>query len=204
MRRSGCKRTEYVPSPCAMTSSTRAGTLVGVDMGLMRAQEGFELFDHVVEVRGANAGVDTDKKCAFGDDVGVGEVTDDAAVNVLIRGVAQEVTAKEVAGFDEVIFEELGELIPSEASVFANGDGEAEPRRVTVGRSVRKDEPILVGAQARVEGSEVFLAAGDEVREFVKLSAADGGLHVGDFEIVANVGIDIFVVVAEREGAELL
>ena len=50
------------------------------------------------------------------------------------------------------------------------------------------------------------LAAGDEVRqlvELVELGQAAGGLHVGDLEVVAGVGVGVLVVVAGGQAAEL-
>ena len=53
------------------------------------------------------------------------------------------------------------------------------------------------------EVGEVFLAAFDEVGEFGDLGDAEGGLHVGGLEVVADVRVGVLVVVAAGEGAEL-
>ena len=49
----------------------------------------------------------------------------------------------------------------------------------------------------------VRAARGDEGGELLELRAADGGLHFADLEVVAEVGIDVLVVVAEGKFAEL-
>ena len=43
----------------------------------------------------------------------------------------------------------------------------------------------------------------DEIREALDLDAADGGLDVERFDVIPEVGIDVFVVVSLREFAEL-
>ena len=50
----------------------------------------------------------------------------------------------------------------------------------------------------------VALARRDEALEARQLGAADGRLHVGGLEVVAEVAVDVLVVVAVGQGAELL
>ena len=51
---------------------------------------------------------------------------------------------------------------------------------------------------------EILFAPGDELIEFPELGATDGGLHVRDLEVVADVAVNVFVVIAVGQSAELL
>src|ERR1700679_226391 len=66
-----------------------------------------------------------------------------------------------------------------------------------------EDEVFLEGLEALEIERRVFAAGGDEGGEFFKLRAADGGLHFADLEVVAEVGINVLVVVAVGEFTEL-
>ena len=91
-----------------------------------------------------------------------------------------------------------------EAGVLAHGDHEAEPGGVGVRRRLRQDQAILVGAQRLDQPGVVAPAGRDELVEPCQLGAADGRLHVGDLQVVAELRVDVLVVVAERQRAELL
>jgi len=50
---------------------------------------------------------------------------------------------------------------------------------------------------------QIALSRVDERRQFLQLRNAHGRLHVGGFEIIANVRIDVFVIVAVRQLSQL-
>lgn len=56
--------------------------------------------------------------------------------------------------------------------------------------------------QALLEEGEVALARGDEVGRLGQLCQPAGGLHVGDLEVVAQMAVGVFVVVAVWQGAQ--
>ena len=63
---------------------------------------------------------------------------------------------------------------------------------------------LLQVFEALVEAAEVGFAGGGEFVELVELGEPDRGLHVGDLQVVADVRVDVLVVVAARQLAELL
>jgi len=67
----------------------------------------------------------------------------------------------------------------------------------------REIDVIFQAVEATAEGFPIFLAGLDEVREAPELDAADGGLRVQGLQVVAEVAVDVFVVVTLRQFAEL-
>ena len=122
----------------------------------------------------------------------------------LERRVPQQVAAEQGARLDPVGFEEAGQIVAREPGVVAHGDHEAEPRRIRVWRRLRQDEPVLVLAQRLEQVGVVALARRDEAVKAGELRTADGRLHVGGLEVVAEVAVDVLVVVAVGQAAELL
>ncbi len=92
----------------------------------------------------------------------------------------------------------------SSGAVRADGEREAEPARVGVRRRLGQQVDLRQVREALVQPGEVRAARGDEAVELVELRDADGGLHVGELEVVADVRVDVLVVVAVRQVAELL
>ena len=132
------------------------------------------------------------------------EVSGDPALDTLEGGVTQEVATEEVARLHPVGLQEPGELVPPEPRVLAHRDDEAEPRRVGVLWSVRQQEPVLERTQGFEQASVVGPPRGAELDEAAQLCAADRRLHVRRLEVVADVAVDVLVVVAVGQGPELL
>ena len=66
------------------------------------------------------------------------------------------------------------------------------------------EKAIRVRAQRLQKSRVVLFARRDEPIQACKLCAADGRLHVGRLEVVAEVAVHVLVVVAVRQTAELL
>jgi len=81
-------------------------------------------------------------------------------------------------------------------SVSAQGESEAEPRRIGACCSFRQYKDVVEMSQALTKPIEIASARGDEFIEMLKLRDAHSRLHVGDFQIISKMRIDIFVVVA--------
>ena len=64
-------------------------------------------------------------------------------------------------------------------------------------------EDIFEVSETSAEDFPVSFTGFDEGGEFFKLLPADGGLRVERLEVVAKVAVDVFVVVAFRQLAEL-
>src|SRR5580658_1102706 len=59
-----------------------------------------------------------------------------------------------------------------------------------------QNENVVKIAEGSLQLGEVLASLGDEARQLLELRDSDGGLHVGRFEVVADVAIDVFVVVS--------
>ncbi len=81
----------------------------------------------------------------------------------------------------------LNQLQPSERCARANSDCKAEPTWIGVGGCLGQDEYVFKLLEAVVQTLPVVAAGIDEAREFPELGNANSGLHVGHFEVVANV-----------------
>ena len=95
------------------------------------------------------------------------------------------------------------ELVAGEGGIFLDGDGEAEPAWISVLARYGEDENVFQWKQGVAEIGEVGLATLDEAGELGDLRDAERGLHVGRFEVIADVRVGVFVVVAAGQGAEL-
>ena len=138
-------------------------------------------------------------------DVGVGQVADDTVRDVLEGRMPQQVAAEQVARLDPVGLQEAGQLVAREAGVLADGDDEAEPGRLGVRRGAAAGSGGPRRAAARpCSRPKLAWRRGDEAVQLRQLRAADGRLHVGHLQVVADVAVDVLVVVAERQRAELL
>ena len=64
-----------------------------------------------------------------------------------------------------------------------------------------QNQVALMFSEPVVQYNVVALARGNKRIKFLQLRHADGGLHIRDFEIVADVAIDIFMIVPKRKGS---
>ena len=64
-------------------------------------------------------------------------------------------------------------------------------------------EPFGVGLEEGSQRLPVAAASSHERRKLLQLLAADGGLRIGRLEVVAEVSVDVLVVVTLRQFAEL-
>ena len=115
-----------------------------------------------------------------------------------------QVAGKEHAGLDTFALQVVDDPVAGEAGTFPDGEQKTEPGRIGVLGRLGQDEAISQVGQPIAQQPPVPFAGLDEAGEFLQLGAADGGLHVGDLQVVAEVGVDVLVVVAEGQLAELL
>ena len=108
-----------------------------------------------------------------------------------------QISREKHAGLDAASFDMLHQGIAVHAR--AAGDQEAEPAGIRCRTGLRKDQSVLRSRQRRLQPGKVVLSPLHEGGELVQLGAADAGLHVRGLQIVAEVGIDILVVVSLRE-----
>jgi len=124
--------------------------------------------------------------------------------DVLIGRVAQEVAAEKVARFDAVGFQMRGDVVAGEPGTFPDGNHVTEPGGIGILCGPGQDEAVCIGCHDLGEFKEILLTPGDEVRKFLELGAANGGLHIRHLEVVAYVAVNVFMVVAIGQSAKLL
>ena len=150
------------------------------------------------------AGIDADEKGVGGNHVTVGQRPDNAMLDVGVGGMPQEVSTKQVAGLDAGGFERIDQLGSRERRLRPDGDDVSEPRGIGLGRRGMQDQMALVFLEAGFERGVVALSRGNEFVQFLQLRHADGRLHVGHLEIVADMRVHVLVVVAKGQRAKLL
>ena len=124
--------------------------------------------------------------------------------NFLVGWMAKEIATEKVACFNVVDLQKCSQIVTGKTGPFSDCDDVAEPGGIRIPRGSGENEAIFMVYYRLCEFLEILLTAGNEVGEFLELGAADGGLHVGNFEIVTNMTVNVFVVIAIGQRAELL
>src|SRR5260221_1852378 len=181
------------------TSSARAATVLVKS----EPQEVLDLSGGVRKHVLGETGVDADPERVVHDDVGVRELARDAELASRHGGLAREVAAEEQARADAILVQVGKEIDSIHVAAFPQRDRESEPRRFGARGGLGKDEELLAAAKALLQEAEVAAARGDEGLEPVHLRERTGRLHVGDLQVVADMRVGGFVVVTERQLAQL-
>ena len=95
----------------------------------------------------------------------------------------------------------LGKVVTGEARIFfteIRKPNQLGSEFFCASGRIRPDVP-----QGLLSGSEVRPPGFDNGVQLLKLGTADGGLHIGHFQVIPEMGIDIFMVVTYREVTEL-
>ena len=82
-------------------------------------------------------------------------------------------------------------------------DRKSKPRGITVRRCLGKHDAVFQPCQFRFQKGEVGLSRLNEGSGLLELRETTGGLHVADLQIVADMAIGVFVIIAMRQVAEL-
>jgi hypothetical protein len=151
-----------------------------------------------------DSGINTDEEGVVHDYICVRQDPRNAMGDVLICGMAQEIAAEEVSGLDAVGLQKYRQVVAGKTGMIFHRDDVTEPGGIGDVCGPGKDEAVFAGFQNLGKLPEILFAPSDELIEFPELSAADGGLHVCYLEIVADVAVNVFVVIPKWQGAELL
>ena len=108
-----------------------------------------------------------------------------------------QVPGEEHAGLDPLPLKPVHHLLPGEAAAGAHREQETEPGGVGTLSRLRQHQALFQPGEAVAQQLPVPFPRLDEARKLLQLGAADGGLHVGDLQVVAEVRIDVLVIVAE-------
>ncbi len=123
--------------------------------------------------------------------------------HVGVGGLAEQVAAEQLARVDAAVVEVGDQVAAREARVRAHRDGEPEPACLGAGRLGRKHQDVVVRGERLAQEGVVSAPRRDERRQPVELGEADGGLHVGRLQVVANVRVNVLVVGAVRQRSVL-
>src|SRR5205814_6061428 len=80
---------------------------------------------------------------------------------------------------------------------------QAEPGGLAAGRRLLDRHELLMPGKCRGQPGVVSPAGGGEAIDLLQLLPADGGLQVERLQVVAEVAVDVLVVVAVGEFAQL-
>ena len=151
-----------------------------------------------------DSGIYADKERVRRNNIGVGQVSNNPARDASISRVAQEVPSKEVARLDPVSLQIACEIVPSEARFGTNRYNESEPQGIGMLGCMGEDQPIQIGLDDLFQLPEISLSKGGELFKLLKLSAANRCLHIRHFEIIADMAINILVIVSGGKRSKLL
>jgi len=158
---------------------------------------------HVVDHRLRDAGVETDPENVVHYKVGTSQVTDDASRNIAIRWLTKQVPGKEQTGRNVASFEEAHDFASGCGRIFANRQRKAEPTWLRMRGRFGEDKDVVQIAQGGMKFGEVVAPRGDKAGKLLELGDSDCGLHVGRLEVVADVTVNVFVIVTLRQIAQL-
>ena len=108
-----------------------------------------------------------------------------------------QVSGEQHSRLDAFALDVLDEFIPV-CSLLAC-DQETKPARSGVLRRNREDQAVFRLRKSGSQTVKVVSSALHEGREFLDLRAADRCLKVCRFQVIAEMGVYIFVVIAERK-----
>ena len=118
-------------------------------------------------------------------------------------GVPNQVTGEEISGLDVFLLQAGDDIIALEWKTISQGYQKTEPAWITVGCGFLEHEVLLQISQTVIEELKVFFPLLDKAGEFFKLSAAYCHLHICCLQVVAEMGVNIFVVIPIRKSSIL-
>ncbi len=137
------------------------------------------------------------------DCISIGQRAADAEVAPDHVGLARQIPGEEQACADLVLVQVIEQIHTADWCLVAQGDGKTEPGRNRIFRGFGQDQEFLAGGEAVFEPCKVGFARLNELVKPIHLRQGAGGLHVADLEVVAEMAIGVFVVVALRQIAQL-
>src|SRR5208283_275081 len=127
------------------------------------------------------------------------EITYYTIVETGIGRLTDQVAAEQLAGADLSSIQKLNERVTREWSCLPQQKRKSKPTGIGIRSCFGEDEVILkvliLVLESRLQMRKVLLSRRNECRQFLQLRDAHGSLHVSGFEIIAHVGVNIFVVV---------
>src|SRR5260221_7652522 len=125
----------------------------------------------------------------------------DAARDVSKAGLFENVSAEDEPRLDVHVLQPADEFPALDVS--AQRDRKAEPRRIRLGRPARENEVLLVALEPAEIKARVASARLDELRQLLELRDAQRRLHFADLQVVPEIRVNVLVIVAHGQLAEL-
>ena len=150
--------------------------LYGCDASEIKSKELFQLFTDEIEMFLPQRGLDAEPEGLVHRAVGVGQLADDAVLDVLEVGLACQIAGEKQAGADLVLVKELEQIDPLDPTRFLERDRETEPRGIAVGGGLGNFKEIAQAGEPVAQQREVALAGGDETGRALQLGQATGCL----------------------------
>src|SRR3984893_15730665 len=157
---------------------------------------------HVIDHRLRDARVEADPENVVHNKVGILQLANHAPLDIAIGGLTKQVAAEEQAGGYVSRLQKAHDLIAGRGRILSDSERKAEPAWVRMCGGFGQDENVVEIAEGGVKFSKVRAPRGDEARQLLELRDSDCGLHVVRFEVVADVTVDIFVVVSAGQIAK--
>src|SRR5262249_15229530 len=120
---------------------------------------------------------------------------------ILVGRLMDQVATEYGPGRDLVLLEKFNEVVSVDICFRSYCNNKTEPTRVTILRGTRKNQHILEVCQTFAQPRPVALSRGYEIRQFLELRQTDCSLHVCHLQVVADMRINVFMIVAERQAS---
>ena len=160
--------------------------------------------NHIIEMIFGQPRIHADPERPVHHEIAVVERSDDPIISILHVGLAKQVAAEQKTSSDLfVVIEKTQHVFSIERRVGAKRHAETEPGRLAVFGCDRQHEHVFEMLQSVPQILPVPPARRDELVQPLQLGKTDRRLHVGNFQIIAEMRISVFVIVSERQFAEL-
>ena len=143
---------------------------------------------HILKALLCHTGIETQPEGVAHDAIGDRQFANNAVVDtfaILLKGgMTQQVTSKEITRLNLMVLKIARQFVTGVAGILLHGDEEAKPAGTAVFLRFRQQQPPRI-LQSAVHDVEILATALNDEVELLELRTADGGLHVGGFQVVA-------------------
>src|ERR1700674_2249812 len=161
-----------------------------------------ESLHHVIDHRLRDSGIEADPENVVHYKVSVPQIANHAPLNVAIGGLAKQVAAEEQAGGYFSRLKEAHDLAAGCGRILSDSEWKAKPAWVRMRGGLGQDENVVEVAERGGKFGVVGAPGGNKARQLLELCDSDCGLHVGRLEVVADVAVNIFVIVSAGQIAK--
>ena len=143
----------------------------------------------------SNTRISAEKESIVHYAVGIDKISNFPMCHIQISRLPKKIAGKEVSGLHKMLTQMIGQFRTCKSGSLPDGHGKGEPGGIAAFYSLGKNETIFVFPKSGRPLFEICAPSGTETIKFLQLLDTDGGLNVRSLKIVADMGIDIFVVI---------